>query len=72
MTTTHQDSRPRTLQANGMVECFNGRIVSEVLSITIYSHRALEQLLHGFNTAYNVQRQRVLDGRTPNQVAAEQ
>ena len=43
-----------------MVERFNGRIVREVLSINIYSHRALEQVLHGFNTAYNARRQRVL------------
>lgn len=54
-----------------MVERFNGRIVSEVLSINIYSHRALEQLLRGFNTAYNAQQQRVLNGRTPNQIVAE-
>jgi hypothetical protein len=28
-------------------------------------------VLQGFNTAYNARRQRVLDGRTPKQVAAE-
>ncbi len=54
-----------------MVERFNGRVSSEVLSINVYSHRALEQLLRGFNQAYNARRQRVLDGRTPNQVTAE-
>ncbi len=54
-----------------MVERFNGRIGSEVLGINIYSHRALEQLLRGFNQAYNARRQRVLDGKTPNQVVAE-
>ena len=54
-----------------MVERFNGRIASEVLDINIYSHRALEQLLRGFNQAYNARRQRVLDGKTPNQVVAE-
>jgi hypothetical protein len=37
----------------------------------IHSHRALEQPLRGFNTACNARRQRVLDGRTPNQVIAE-
>jgi hypothetical protein len=42
-----------------------------VLGINIPSHRALEQLLRGFNTAYNARRQRVLDSRTPNQVTAE-
>src|SRR4051812_16485099 len=59
---------PRT---NGMVERFNGRIVSEVLAITIYSHDQLEQLLRGFNAAYNARRQRVLEGQTPDQVVAE-
>ena len=54
-----------------MVERFNGRIVSEVLDINVYSHRALEQLLRGFNAAYNSRRQRVLDAKTPNQVVAE-
>ncbi len=54
-----------------MVERFNGRIASEVLGITIYSHRDLEQLLRGFNAAYNARRQRVLSGKTPNLVVAE-
>ena len=63
--------RPRTPQTNGMVERFNGRVSSEVLGITLSSHRALEQLLHGFNAAYNARRQRVLDGKTPDQVTAE-
>ena len=57
--------------AKGMVERFNRRVSSEVLGITIYSHRDLEQLLRGFNAAYNARRQRVLDGKTPNQVVAE-
>jgi hypothetical protein len=54
-----------------MVERFHRRVSSEVLGITIYSHRNLEQLLRGFNAAYNARRQRVLDGTTPNQVVAE-
>ena len=53
-----------------MVERFNGRVGSEVRGINIYSHRALEQLLRGFNQAYNARRQRVLDGKTPDQVVA--
>src|SRR4051812_35604788 len=53
-----------------MVERFNGRIVSEVLAITVYSHDQLEQLLRGFNAAYNARRQRVLEGQTPDQVVA--
>lgn len=63
--------KPRTPQTNGMVERFNGRIVSEVLAITVYSHDHLEQLLRGFNAAYNARRQRVLEGKTPDQVVAE-
>src|SRR5690242_4277739 len=54
-----------------MVERFNGRIVSEVLAITVYSHAQLAQLLRGFNAAYNARRQRVLEGQTPDQVVAE-
>ena len=64
-------TKPRTPQTNGMGERFNGRIGSEVLEITLYSRRDLEQLLRGFNAAYNDRRQRVLDGKTPNQVVAE-
>ena len=67
----YRHTRPRTPQTNGLAERFNGRIGSEVLAITIYSHRQLEQLLRGFNAAYNARRQRVLDGKTPDQVVAE-
>jgi transposase InsO family protein len=63
--------KPRTPQTNGMVERFNGRIVAEVLAITVYSHAQLEQLLRGFNAAYNARRQPVLEGQTPDQVVAE-
>jgi transposase InsO family protein len=63
--------KPRTPQTNGMVERFNGRISAEVLAITVYSHNQLEQLLRGFNAAYNARRQRVLEGQTPDQVVAE-
>ena len=67
----YRHARPRTPQTNGMVEHLNGRIGSEVLGISIYSHRALEQLLRGFNAAYDGRRQRVLSGKTLNQVVAE-
>jgi transposase InsO family protein len=67
----YRHTKPYSPQTNGMVERFNGRVSSEVLGITLYSHRDLEQLLRGFNAAYNARRQRVLDGRTPNQVVAE-
>jgi hypothetical protein len=53
---------------NGLVERFNGRVQREVLGITIYSHRDLEMLLKGFNQAYNRRRQRVLKGRSPDEV----
>ena len=67
----HRKTRPYTPQTNGMAERFNGRIEGEVLIITISSHRDLERLLSGFNRAYNARRQRVLDGRTPDEVVAE-
>jgi transposase InsO family protein len=67
----YRHTKPYTPQTNGMVERFNRRVSSEVLGITIYSHQDLEQLLRGFNAAYNARRQRVLDGKTPNQVVAE-
>jgi transposase InsO family protein len=67
----YRHTKPYTPQTNGMVERFNRRLSSEVLGIAIYSHRDLEQLLRGFNAAYNARRQRVLDGKTPNQVVAE-
>jgi transposase InsO family protein len=67
----YRHTRPRTPQTNGMVERFNGRVGSEVLGITIYSHRDLEQLLRGFNAAYNARRQRALEGKTPDQVVAD-
>lgn len=67
----YRRTRPRTPQTNGMVERSNGRVGGEVLGITVHSHRALEQLLRGFNAAYNTRRQRVLDGKTPDRVVAE-
>lgn len=54
-----------------MVERFNGRVRSEVLGITTWSHAQLEQLLRGFNAAHNARRQRVLDGKTPDEVVKE-
>jgi hypothetical protein len=58
----HRTTKPYTPQTNGLVERFNGRVSREVLGITIYSHRALETLLKGFNQAYNRRRQLVLKG----------
>src|ERR671920_1963136 len=67
----YRHTKPRSPQTNGMVERFNGRVGGEVLGITIWSHGQLEQLLRGFNAAYNARRQRVLDGKTPDQVVKE-
>ncbi len=67
----YRHTRPRSPQTNGMVERFNGRVSSEVLGITIWSHTDLEDLLRGFNAAYNARRQRVLEGKTPDGVVAE-
>ena len=54
-----------------MAERFNGRVQREVLCITVGNHRQLEQLLAGYNTAYNLRRQRVLGGRTPTELVRE-
>lgn len=54
-----------------MVERFNRCVGSEVLGITIYSHRDLKHMLRGLNSAYNTRRRRVLDGMTLDQIVAE-
>ena len=48
----HRKTRPYTPKTNGMVERFNGRVQREVLGVTVASHRDLERLLAGFNSAY--------------------
>src|SRR6195952_5302872 len=67
----YRKTRPYTPKTNEMVERFNGRVQREVLGITIYSHRDLETVLHGFNAAYNGRRQRVLKGISPEMVLRE-
>ena len=64
-------TRPSTPRTNGMAERFNGRVQREVLGITVASHRDLERLLVGFNAACNARRQRVLGGRSPEEVVRE-
>jgi transposase InsO family protein len=64
-------TRPYTPRTNGMAERFNGRVQREVLGITAASHRDLERLLAGFSAAYNARRQRVLGGRSPEEVVRE-
>src|ERR671917_2030901 len=67
----HRKTRPYTPRTNGMVERLNGRVQREVLGITVAGHRDLERLLAGFNRAYNARRQRVLGGRSPEEVVHE-
>ena len=67
----HRKTRPHTPGTNGMVERSSGRVQREVLGITVASHRDLERLLVGFSSAYNARRQRVLDGRSPEEVVRE-
>jgi transposase InsO family protein len=67
----HRKTRPYTPRTNGMAERFNGRVQREVLGITVASHRDLERLLVGLNSAYNARRQRVLGGRSPEEVVRE-
>ena len=67
----HRKTRPYTPRTNGMVERFNGRVQREVLGLTVASHRDLERLLAGFSRAYNARRQRVLGGRSPEEVVRE-
>jgi transposase InsO family protein len=67
----HRKTRPYTPRTNGMAERFNGRVQREVLGIAVAGHRDLERLLAGFNSAYNARSQRVLGGRSPEQVARE-
>lgn len=67
----HRRTKPRTPRTNGMVERFNGRIGREVLVMCVGTHNALERLLQGYNLAYNARRQRVLNGRSPDDVVRE-
>ena len=67
----HRKTRPYTPRTNGMAERFNGRVQREVLGITVAGHHDLERLLVGFNSAYNARRQRVLGGRSPDEVVRE-
>ncbi len=67
----HRKTRPYTPRTNGMVERFNGRVQREVLGVTVGSHRDPERLLAGFSAAYNARRQRVLGGRSPEEVVRE-
>ncbi len=67
----HRMTRPYTPRTNRMAERFNGRVQREVLGITVAGHGDLERLLAGFNAAYNARRQRVLGGRSPEEVVRE-
>jgi transposase InsO family protein len=67
----HRKTGPYTPRTSGMVERFDGRVQREVLGITVAGHRDLERLPAGFSRAYNARRQRVLDGRSPEEVVRE-
>lgn len=67
----HRRTKPYTPQTNGMAERFDGRVQREVLNITVGSHHALEELLLGYNLAYKLRTQRVLQGRAPTDVVRE-
>jgi transposase InsO family protein len=67
----HRKTRPDTPRTNGMAERFNGRGQREVLGLTVAGHRDLERLLVGFASAYDARRQRVLGGRSPEQVVRQ-
>ncbi len=54
-----------------MAERFDGRVQREVLGVTAAGHRDLERLPPGLNPAYHARRQRVLDGRSPEEVVRE-
>ncbi len=56
-----------SLQTNGMVERFSGRVATEVLPICVSNHKDLKILLRGFCSAYNHRPQRVLGDITPAQ-----
>jgi transposase InsO family protein len=67
----HRETKPCTPRTNGMAERFNGRVQREGLGVTVDSRRDLERLLAGFNSAHDARRQRVLDGRSPDEVVRE-
>jgi transposase len=64
----HRRTKPSTPRMNGLVGRFSQWVQHEVLGITISSHWNLEFLLKGFNQTYNLRRQRVLEGASPNQI----
>jgi hypothetical protein len=64
----HRKTRPYSPQSSGRVERFNERIGREMLTITVGGHRDLEHLLRGYDQAYDARRQRVLHGRSPEDV----
>lgn len=67
----HRQTKPYTPRTNGTVERFNGRVGREVLVLCIGTHNDLERLLLGYTLAYNARRQRVLNGRSPDEAARE-
>ena len=67
----HRKTRPYTPRTDGMVERFDGRVQREVLGVTAAGRRDLGRPLAGFGQAYDARRQRVLDGRSPDELVRE-
>jgi transposase InsO family protein len=64
----HRETRPCTPRTNGTAERFDGRVQREVLGVAVAGRRDLERLLAGFDQACDARRQRVLGGRSPEEV----
>src|SRR4051794_34876620 len=67
----HRKTRPYTLRTNGMAERFNGRVQREVLGLPVAGPRARERLRAGSTPPNTARRQRMLDGRSPEEVVRE-
>ena len=66
-------TKPSTPKTNGMVERFNGRVQGEMPCVTIHRHHATRNACRRAPTRPTMagRRQRVLDGRSPEQSVRE-
>ena len=69
--TQYRHTKLRTPQTNGLVAALQRPYRLRSAGHHHLPIRQLEQLLRGFNAAYNARRQRVLEGRTAKQWFAE-
>jgi transposase InsO family protein len=67
----HRRTRPYTPRTNGMVERFNGRVQREGARHHGGRPPRPGAPAGGFSSAYNARRQRVLGGRSPDEVVRE-